>query len=103
MSSPEHLVQAASLTHFLGSQEAVALEVEPGAQEAVAPVAYGGGEKGADVAVAADPGPGGGEGRKPHPACLPWLGQVLPLMWREFLITTRNPADVAGRLLTYTW
>jgi hypothetical protein len=32
-----------------------------------------------------------------------WLQQYRALTWRECVKVTRNPADVAGRLLTFTW
>lgn len=35
--------------------------------------------------------------------CTSWLQQYRALAWRECVKVTRNPADVAGRLLTFTW
>ncbi len=32
-----------------------------------------------------------------------WLRQYRMLVWREVLLATRNPADVAGRMLTFVW
>jgi hypothetical protein len=32
-----------------------------------------------------------------------WLQQYRALTWRECVKVTRNPADVAGRLITFTW
>jgi ATP-binding cassette subfamily G (WHITE) protein 2 len=32
-----------------------------------------------------------------------WFGQFINLYWRSFLNITRNPADVAGRMLTFTY
>lgn len=32
-----------------------------------------------------------------------WWQQYKALSWRELLKVTRNPADVAGRMLTFTW
>eukprot|EP00803_Ostreobium_quekettii_P007966 evm.model.scf_884EXC.7 EVM.evm.TU.scf_884EXC.7 scf_884EXC:39023-46896(-) len=32
-----------------------------------------------------------------------WLTQFLALSWRSYLNITRNPADVAGRMLTFTY
>jgi hypothetical protein len=32
-----------------------------------------------------------------------WGRQYLTLLWRETLAITRNPADVAGRMLTFVW
>ncbi|GBF87651.1 ABC transporter G family [Raphidocelis subcapitata] len=32
-----------------------------------------------------------------------WLTQFRVLMWRELLAVTRNPADVAGRMLIFAW
>ncbi len=32
-----------------------------------------------------------------------WLSLTRTLAWRERLIITRNPADVAGRMLIFTW
>jgi hypothetical protein len=37
----------------------------------------------------------------PHPVAPPALRSVL--LWRELLAVTRNPADVAGRMLIFTW
>jgi hypothetical protein len=45
---------------------------------------------------------------RPTP-CYPWQSDVrLPaacrvLLWRELLAVTRNPADVAGRMLIFCW
>jgi hypothetical protein len=32
-----------------------------------------------------------------------WLRQLRVLTWREFLVATRNPVDVAGRMLLFAW
>jgi hypothetical protein len=32
-----------------------------------------------------------------------WRSQTRTLLWRELLAVTRNPADVAGRMLTFAW
>jgi len=32
-----------------------------------------------------------------------WFRQYGACLWREFLVITRNPADVAGRTLTFCW
>jgi ABC-type multidrug transport system ATPase subunit len=32
-----------------------------------------------------------------------WFRQYAACLWREFLVITRNPADVAGRTLTFCW
>ncbi|KAI8467922.1 MAG: hypothetical protein J3K34DRAFT_523385 [Monoraphidium minutum] len=32
-----------------------------------------------------------------------WFRQFRVLLWRELLAVTRNPADVAGRMLIFTW
>ncbi|EFJ48316.1 hypothetical protein VOLCADRAFT_91098 [Volvox carteri f. nagariensis] len=32
-----------------------------------------------------------------------WVRQYRMLVWREWLIATRNPADAAGRMLTFVW
>jgi hypothetical protein len=32
-----------------------------------------------------------------------WARQYRALTWREYLAITRNPADVAGRMLVYIW
>ncbi|GFR50617.1 hypothetical protein Agub_g12701, partial [Astrephomene gubernaculifera] len=32
-----------------------------------------------------------------------WFRQYQMLVWREWLMATRNPADVAGRMLTFVW
>ncbi|WIA12817.1 hypothetical protein OEZ85_006447 [Tetradesmus obliquus] len=40
-------------------------------------------------------------GRKPSSAS--WFTQFRVLLWREFLSVTRNPADVAGRCLIFSW
>jgi hypothetical protein len=64
------------------------------------------------IAPAARPPPGPAS---PMPAAAPaaaaglrqslasWLSLTRTLMWRERLIITRNPADVAGRMLIFTW
>ncbi|KAG1665475.1 hypothetical protein FOA52_007607 [Chlamydomonas sp. UWO 241] len=41
----------------------------------------------------------------PHPEDQPptWLQQFRTLAWRELLLSTRNPADVAGRTIIFTW
>ena len=37
------------------------------------------------------------------PEMASWFGQLRVLFWRELLAITRNPADVAGRMLIFTW
>jgi len=37
------------------------------------------------------------------PEMASWFGQLRVLFWREILAITRNPADVAGRMLIFTW
>ena len=60
------------------------------------------GAPGAAAAAALSRGDRGTQGCQP-PACVSWVWHLWPLMWRETLIMVRNPADVAGRVLTYTW
>lgn len=36
-------------------------------------------------------------------SCYTMVNQIRVLSWREFLLITRNPADIAGRLLVNTW
>ncbi|KAI8470965.1 MAG: hypothetical protein J3K34DRAFT_520870 [Monoraphidium minutum] len=49
---------------------------------------------------------GGGEQLEPAPAPMwatNWWSQYTSCLWRELLAVTRNPADVAGRTLTFSW
>lgn len=39
----------------------------------------------------------------PPPCCAPLVCLRRVLLWREFLSVTRNPADVAGRCLIFSW
>jgi len=56
--------------------------------------------RGTSGAVQARPSPAGG----PTSAyATGWWTQFKVLLWRQFLAITRNPADVAGRSLTFTW
>lgn len=32
-----------------------------------------------------------------------WMNQFITLLWRSLMNVTRNPADVAGRMLTFTY
>jgi hypothetical protein len=41
--------------------------------------------------------------REKGPEMASWFGQLRVLFWRELLAITRNPADVAGRMLIFTW
>eukprot|EP00877_Chromochloris_zofingiensis_P013185 jgi/Chrzof1/811/Cz01g29200.t1 len=47
-------------------------------------------------------GAGGGGGKQKHSAGANWFTQFRILLWRELLSVTRNPADVAGRMLVFT-
>jgi ATP-binding cassette, subfamily G (WHITE), member 2 len=65
--------------------------------------------RGAQGSGAVDADGGDGTTAPPTPAndrttyATGWFRQYAACLWREFLVITRNPADVAGRTLTFCW
>jgi hypothetical protein len=78
---------------------------------AVAPAALDAGRGGAGAAAVGASGAAAAsaaldEALEPAPApvwATGWWGQYTSCLWRELLAVTRNPADVAGRTLTFSW
>ncbi|KXZ56416.1 hypothetical protein GPECTOR_1g370 [Gonium pectorale] len=62
-------------------------------------------DKGGAVAAARAAAEVAAWGARRHKQAAPpgWLRQVRALFWRELLSMTRNPADVAGRMLIFCW
>jgi len=72
-------------------------------QDALAAGAAKGGGKPATHYSSSQAGSSVQEDSPAEPADAAWLTQCRVLLWREVLSVTRNPADVAGRCLIFTW
>ncbi|KAF8069576.1 abcG22 [Scenedesmus sp. PABB004] len=110
--TPATLAEAARVLEGLAAQRGggkprgeVAIHVAaPGSDAATDSSASG--DSGSDDSSSASPqgqvgGSGGGAGGGGYPAS--WWQQFRALVWRETLVATRNPAEIAGRLLVFVW